>query len=81
MPLRQVGNKQTKLHCVKCVRIRSFSGSYLPAFELNTEQRDTKYISVFNPNAGKCGPEKLRIRTPFTQCWLLTELTPQLITH
>ena len=27
----------------------------------------TPYLSVFSPNAGKFGPEKLRIRTPFTQ--------------
>ena len=35
-------------HCVKSVRIRSYSG--LPAFGLNC-------LSVFSPNAGKCGPE------------------------
>ena len=29
---------------------------------------DTLYLSVFSPNAGKCGPENLRIRTLFTQC-------------
>ena len=40
-------------HCVKSVRIRSYSGLYFPTFELNT---------------GKYGPEKLRIRTLFTQC-------------
>ena len=33
------------IHCVKSARIRSFSGPYFPAFELNTE------ISVFSPNA------------------------------
>ena len=26
------------------------------------------FWSVFNPNAGKCGPEKFKIRTLFTQC-------------
>ena len=26
------------LHCVKCVRIRSYSGPYFPAFGLNTER-------------------------------------------
>ena len=45
-------------HCVKSVYIRNFSGPYFPAFGLNTER----------PNAGKYGPEKLRIRTLFTQC-------------
>ena len=38
-----------------------FSGPYFPAFGLNTERywirRDTKYLSVFSPNAGKHGPE------------------------
>ena len=36
------------LHCVKSVRIRSYSGPYFPAFGLNTE-----YLS---PNAGKYEP-------------------------
>ena len=31
-------------------------------------QRDTEYFSIFSPNTGKHGPEKLRIRTFFTQC-------------
>ena len=39
-----------------------FSGPYFPAFGLNTERyavrRDTEYLSVFSPNAGKYGPEK-----------------------
>ena len=43
-------------HCVKRVCIRSFSGTYFPAFGVNI------------PNAGKYGPEKLRIRTLFTKC-------------
>ena len=43
------------LHSVECVQIRSFSGLYFPAFELNT---DNSYVSVFSPNAGKYGPEK-----------------------
>ena len=38
-----------------------FSDPYFPTFRLNTE-----YLSVFSPNAGKCGPEKPRIRTLFT---------------
>ena len=52
--------------CAKSVRIRSFSGPYFPAFGLN--RRDTLYLSVFSPNAGKYGPEKSRIWTLFTQC-------------
>ena len=31
-------------------------------------RRDMEYLSVFSPNAGKYGPEKLRIWTVFTQC-------------
>ena len=30
--------------------------------------RDTPHLSVFSTDAGKCGTEQLRIRTPFTQC-------------
>ena len=40
-------------HCIKSVLIRSFSGPYFLAF---------------SPIAGKYGPEKLQIRTLFTQC-------------
>ena len=35
------------LHCVKSVRIRSYSGPYFPAFGLNSP-----YLSGFSPNAG-----------------------------
>ena len=31
-------------------------------------QRDSSYLSVFSPNAGKYGSEKLPIRALFTQC-------------
>ena len=31
-------------------------------------RKDTEYFSVFSPNAGKYGPECLRIQTFFTQC-------------
>ena len=34
----------------------------------NWIRRYTEYLSVFSPNAGKYGPEKLLIRTLFTQC-------------
>ena len=33
-------------------------------------RRDTPYLSVFSPDAGKYGPQKLRIQTLFTQ-WLM----------
>ena len=44
-----------KLMKMKSVGIRSFSSPYFPAF-------------IFSPNSGKHGPEKIRIRTLFTQC-------------
>ena len=50
-------------HYVKRVCIRSYSGPHFPAFGLNTP-----YLPVFSPNAGKCGPEELRIQILFTQC-------------
>ena len=34
----------------------------------NQIKRDTEYLSVFGPNAGKYRPRKLRIWTLFTQC-------------
>ena len=40
------------MHCVKSVRIRSFS---------------VPFLSLFSPKAKKYDPEKLRIRTLFTQ--------------
>ena len=39
-------------HFLKSVHIRSYSGSYFPAFGLNTE-----YLSVFSSNAGKYRPQ------------------------
>ena len=30
-------------------------------------QRDTRYLSIFSLNVGKCSPEKIPIRTLFTQ--------------
>ena len=41
-------------------------------------RRFTLQISVFSPSAVKCGPEKLRIRTLFTQC---NPLLPDLFTR
>ena len=35
--------KNDKKHCVKSVRIRSFSGPYFPAFGLNTDQNNSEY--------------------------------------
>ena len=33
--------------------------------------KDTPYLSVFSPNAGKYGPEKLQIRTLSTQYYII----------
>ena len=49
------------IHYVETVRIWSCADPHFPAFVL--------HLSEFSPNAGKCGPEWLRIRTHFTQ-WL-----------
>ena len=52
-------------HCPWIVALRKkrpyleFSGLHLTAFGLN--MKNTSYLSVFSPNAGKCGTEKLRI--------------------
>ena len=35
-------------NCIKCVRIRSYSGPHFPGFELNI----SPYLFVFSPNAG-----------------------------
>ena len=56
------------LHCVKSVRIRNFSGPQFPAFRLNTERYGLSF--EIQSECGKYGPEKLQLRTPFTQCYL-----------
>ena len=38
--------------CLKIVRIRSYSSPHFPVFPGFLE-----YLSIFSPNAGKCGPE------------------------
>ena len=42
-------------HCIKSVRIWSYSGQHFPTFGLNTERY--RVSSVFSANAGKCEPE------------------------
>ena len=55
-------------HCVKSVRIRSFSGPYFSAFGLNTDRYEVSLrIQSKCGKTGKYGPEKLGIRTLFTQ--------------
>ena len=48
-------------HCVKNVRIQSFLVRIF--LHLDWIWKDTEYLSLFNPNVRKYGPEKLRIRT------------------
>ena len=45
------------MHCAKSVHIRSYSGPHFSRIFPHSEwiRRETKYLSVFSPNAGKCG--------------------------
>ena len=47
----------------------SLFGVFLVRIFLDSDwiRRDTEYVSVFSPNAGKWGPEKIRIQT-FLRC-------------
>ena len=53
------------IYCGKGVRIRSFCGQYFSALGLNIEAYSVNLR--FSPKTGKHRPEKLRIRTLFTQ--------------
>ena len=50
---------ENKLHCVKSVRARSYSGPHFPTFGLNTE-RYVEYLSI----QSKCGKMRTRITPP-----------------
>ena len=67
-------------YCVKNVRFWSFSGPYFPAFGENAEWY--KISLLFSPYAGKYGPEKQRIGTFFTPCfvwcWTTEHLSPSM---
>ena len=52
--------KNRHLHCVKSAHIRSFSGPYFPAFELNTERYGISLHIQY-----KCGKIRTR-KTPNT---------------
>ena len=45
------------MHCAKSVHIRSYSGPHFSRIFPHSDwiRRETKYLSVFSPNAGKCG--------------------------
>ena len=62
--------EDSKVHdecCVKSVSIRRYSGPHFSRIFSHSDwiRRDTKYLSVFSPNAGKCGKMWTRI-TPNT---------------
>ena len=51
-----LSNGQTQTHCVKIVRIRSYSGPYFPAFGLNMER-----YSAHHHIQSECGKIRTRI--------------------
>ena len=54
---RGITNLGTVRLCFKTVRIRSYSDPHFSRIFSHSDwiRRDTKYRSVFSPNAGKCG--------------------------
>ena len=60
------------MHCVKRVRIRSYSGPHLSRISPHSDwiRRDTEYLSVFSPNAGKCGKNADQITPKFSHVTL-----------
>ena len=57
-------------HCVKSVRIRSYSGPHFSRISPHSGwiRRDTEYLSVVSPNVGKYWPEKAQYCAFFKQC-------------
>ena len=62
------------LHSVKSVGIRSYSGSHFSHVLPHSDWiwRNMEYLSVFSPNAGKCGKMGTRITPDTDSFW--TEL-------
>ena len=59
--------------------IFGYVGKQLIFMHLDWIRRDTPYVSVLSPNAWKEGPEKLRVRTLFSQTInYSTQLVPNL---
>ena len=58
----------TSDHCVKFVRTRSYSGPHFSYIFLHLDwiRRDTRYLSVFSPNAGKCEKNAGKMRARIT---------------
>ena len=63
-----LGRKRSDHHCVKRVRIRSFSGPYFPAVALSTERYGVSLC--IQSEFGKIRTRKTRIRTLFISAFL-----------
>ena len=71
VPLHQCYEATRSSQCVKSVRIRSYSGSHFPVFELNTErpeklnadQKNTKYGHFLDTKSytGRSSASKLKV--------------------
>ena len=61
-------NTAWKVSVFGVLLVRIFLGVFLVRIFPHSDwiRRDTPYVSIFIANAGKYGPEKLRIRTLFT---------------
>ena len=53
----EIGHYWKSLHCIKGVRIRSYSGPHFSHIFPHSDwiRGDVRYLSVFGPNAEKCG--------------------------
>ena len=60
-------------HCVKSLRIRSYSGPHFPELRLNMERYgvSVRIYSKCGKMREKFGPEKFQMQTLFTQCLML----------
>ena len=55
--MRKTINKLSNRHCVKSVRIWSYSGQHFPCIFPNLDWIRSPYSVRMRENAGKCGPE------------------------
>ena len=59
----------TNIYNISLSEVSVFKAFLVRIFpHLDWIRRDTLYLSAFSPNAGKYGPQKLRIQTLFTHC-------------
>ena len=63
---RLIGNRHRDTLREKCPYLEFFWSVFFP--HSDWIRRDTPYLSLFSLNAGKSGPEQLRIRTFSMQC-------------